>query len=125
MIEREHGIRSGGAFAWFMQRISGAVLLLVLILHFWILHFFPSGAHGEITYKVVMERLSHPVWRTVDLLFLMVGLYHGMNGVILIVHDYIRHSQWRILIIGVLWIAALFFLIIGSLTIFSLPGRAV
>ena len=126
MNDQNRGIRSGGAFVWFMQRISGAVLLLALLLHFWVLHFFPFGSeHGEITFDIVMKRLSHPLWRTIDLLFLVVGLYHGMNGIILVVNDYIRNSRWRTLIVGVLWVAALFFLIIGSMTILGLSGRMI
>lgn len=114
------GIRSGGAFNWFFQRISGAMLLLALLAHFWVIHFFPP-AHGEITYESVMARLQHPAWKTTDLLFLFFGLYHGMNGVLMVVHDYIHKAGLRIVIISVLWIAAIWLLIMGSLTILGLP----
>jgi succinate dehydrogenase / fumarate reductase membrane anchor subunit len=120
--EREHGINSGGAFQWFAQRISGAVLLLALLVHFWVLHFFPAE-HGEITFRTVMERLNSPVWKTIDLLFLVCALYHGMNGLIMNVHDYVHHKQWRMAVIGTLWVVAIFYLILGSLTILGLTGR--
>ena len=124
MIERERGIGSGGAFGWFFQRISGAVLLIVLIIHFWVLHFFPSQ-QGEVTFDIVMQRLQHPVWRAIDLLFLVVGLYHGMNGLLLVIHDYIRWPLPRIILVGTVWMIALFLLIMGSMTILGLSGRVV
>lgn len=121
MTERERGMRSGGAFQWFFQRITGAVLLITLLGHFWVLHFFPPN-HGDITYETVMLRLSHPLWRTFDLLFLLFGLYHGMNGVTMVIHDYIRHKGLRMALISVLWVAVFFFGIIGSMTILGLTG---
>lgn len=121
MSNQERGLKSGGAFAWFMQRISGVILLLALLMHFWVLHFFPPE-HGEITYETVMMRLSHPAWRAVDLLFLIVGLYHGMNGIMIVLHDYIRRPRLRAFLVGLLWIAALWFLIVGSMTVLGLAG---
>lgn len=124
MNGRERGLGSGGAFNWFFQRVTGAVLLLALLAHFWVLHFFPPE-HGNITYETVMARLQHPLWRTVDLVFLVVGLYHGMNGVVLVIHDYVRRPGWRMALVGTLWVAALFFLVVGSMTILGLAGRGV
>ncbi len=119
MIERNQGIHSGGAFGWFFQRISGAFLLFALLVHFWVLHFY-APAHGEITFDTVMSRLNHPLWRAFDMLFLVMALYHGLNGIMLVVHDYIRSSGFRILIVAGLWTAALYFLIVGSMTILGL-----
>lgn len=123
-INREQGIKSGGAFNWFFQRVTGVVLLFTLLVHFWVLHFFPPE-HGAITYENVMARLQHPLWRTFDLLFLVVGLYHGMNGVLIVVHDYVKAKGWRLAIVGALWIGAIFFLLIGAMTIMGLAGRGV
>ncbi len=119
--DRESGIRSGGSFNWFFQRVSGAFLLLALLAHFWVLHFF-SPEHGSITYETVMQRLQHPIWRTVDLLFLLFGLYHGMNGIMMIIHDYLHRTVPRMILVGALWVAVLFLMVIGSMTILGLAG---
>ncbi|MFN3821512.1 MAG: succinate dehydrogenase, hydrophobic membrane anchor protein [bacterium] len=121
---RERGVRSGGAFIWFFQRVTGIVLLLALIIHFWVLHFF-APEHGNITYDNVMTRLQHPLWRTFDLLFLVFGIYHGMNGVMIVVYDYIRAKGLRLTVMGTLWVAAIFFLIIGAMTILGLSGKGI
>lgn len=119
MSSIEKGIHSGGAFGWFFQRVTGAFLLIALLVHFWVLHFF-GPAHGEITFDAVMARLQSPLWRGFDMLFLILGIYHGMNGILLVVNDYIRRAGLRMAVIGVLWVAALYFLIIGSMTILGL-----
>ena len=123
MIERNSGINSGGAFWWFFQRISGAFLLIALLTHFWILHFFPAE-HGAITFESVMARLQHPLWKAFDLLFLILAIYHGMNGAMSLVHDYINKSIFRLPAIGLLWMGALYLLILGSITILGI-GRGV
>jgi succinate dehydrogenase hydrophobic membrane anchor protein len=119
MIGQDKGIRSGGAFGWYFQRISGVFLLLALLVHFWVLHFF-APEHGEITFGTVMDRLQNPLWRAFDMLFLVLALYHGMNGALLVVHDYLRQAGLRLVVVAGLWIGALYFLIVGSMTILGL-----
>lgn len=120
VTKKNRGLQSGGAFNWFFQRISGAFLLIALLVHFWVLHFVPRGAHGEITFAIVMVRLRHPLWKTIDVLFLLFALYHAMNGVTILIHDYIQRPPLRMLLVGVLWVAALWLLVTGSITILSL-----
>lgn len=123
-VKKDLGFQSGGAFHWYFQRISGAVLLIALLVHFWVLHFF-APPHGEITFDAVMERLQHPLWRALDILFLVVGIYHGMNGIMISINDYLHRPVLRIFVVGLLWVAALFFLIIGTLTILGLPNGGI
>ena len=118
-VNSDRGVGSGGAVNWFLQRVTGAFLLLALLTHFWVLHFFPSH-HGEITFNSVMERLQNPAWKAFDLLFLVCALYHALNGATLVVHDYVHRPGWRVFILGVLWLAATWFLILGTMTIMGL-----
>lgn len=119
MINLDKGLGSGGAFPWFFQRVTGAMLLIGLLAHFWVLHFFPA-ANGEITFQTVMARLQSPFWRTFDLLFLLAGVYHGMNGVMMNIHDYIHNPLLKMITVAALWMGALYLLIIGSITILGL-----
>ena len=111
--------RSGGAFWWLFQRISGGFLLLALLVHFWVLHFFPVEG-GTITYETVMSRLGHPLWKAFDMLFLIFAIYHGMNGAMMLVHDYIKRPGIRTTVVALLWTGALYLLILGSTTIMGL-----
>ena len=122
MIDKkvDMGHQSGGAFEWFFQRISGAFLLFALLAHFWVLHFF-APAHGEITFDSVMTRLQHPLWRTIDLLFLVFAIYHAVNGIKLVIHDYLHKPRLRMFLIGILWVVGIWLLVTGSMTILNLP----
>jgi succinate dehydrogenase / fumarate reductase cytochrome b subunit/succinate dehydrogenase / fumarate reductase membrane anchor subunit len=79
---------SGRAFNWYMQRITGLALLVLLILHFWVEHFTASVREGGLTFENVQQRFfNNPWFVTVDVLFLIVALYHGLNGVRNIIFD--------------------------------------
>jgi succinate dehydrogenase / fumarate reductase membrane anchor subunit len=114
---RNKGLSSGGAFPWFFQRITGIILFFMLLLHFILMHF--SGT-GEITFAWVAERLRDPFWKIFDLSFLALGTYHAINGLFILLYDYIQHNALRVLITGALWTLGIVMVVVGSLTIFSL-----
>jgi len=119
MSDRNQGVQSGGVFWWFFQRISGVFILIAILVHFWVLHFFPPD-HGVITFDSVMMRLQNPFWKAFDMLFLVTALYHGLTGVMMVVQDYIRRDGLRIFTTALLWTGAVYLLIIGSMTILNL-----
>src|ERR1051326_551429 len=82
---------SPNALNWYVQRISGAALVLLLAAHFWVEHFMSAELRrGNLTYEVILGRISNPVWQFIDIAFLLVALYHGLNGVRNIVLDFSR-----------------------------------
>ncbi len=80
-----------------------------------------EAKEGEhlITYEKVTARLSNPVWKVFNILFLVFGLYHGFNGIFNIIDDYIRNRPVRIGIISITWVLIFLLLIQGSLTIIT------
>ncbi|MBI4594806.1 MAG: succinate dehydrogenase, hydrophobic membrane anchor protein [Candidatus Tectomicrobia bacterium] len=106
--------RSGGALAWYFQRISGGIIVLLFLAHFWVLHFTIGG---EITYLKVAARLASPFWKTLDMIFLVLALYHGFNGIYSIVVDYIDSDLWRNTIFGLLAFLGLILFILGATSI--------
>ncbi len=117
----ERGIGSSGAFAWFFQRISGIFLLLALLAHFWVLHY---SNDGEVTFQIVAQRLSHPLWKTIDLAFLFLAIFHGFNGFIMVIHDYVRWKNVRLVLVSLVWVAGILLGLLGMITIitFQVPG---
>lgn len=82
---------SRSAIEWYLQRITGALLLVLLIAHFWVEHFMSAPLrHGELNYNLILARIANPYWQAIDIAFLLVGLYHGLNGLRNIVLDYSR-----------------------------------
>jgi succinate dehydrogenase cytochrome b556 subunit len=99
------------AIEWYLQRITGALLLILLVAHFWVEHYMAEPLRrGELTYQIILSRISNPYWQAIDVSFLLVALYHGLNGVRSIILDYskIGKSAARVctallVLVGLLW----------------------
>ena len=99
------------AVHWYLQRITGALLIVLLILHFWVEHFAADVRHGELTFDVVNARfLRNPWFVTVDIAFLLVALYHGLIGlrnIIYSAHAFGRAARGVIttvlVVVGIAW----------------------
>jgi len=109
-------LKSGGAVSWFYQRLSGLVLIILLLVHWGIMHHGPKTADG-IAYLDVASRLASPFWKTFDLLFLTLGIFHGMNGFLMIIRDYVKVPWQKGTLYSVVVVAGLVFLILGALTV--------
>lgn len=109
-------IRSGGALWWFFHRLSGLYLAVVLFIHVLLLHVLMKE---ELGFDAIAERVSTPLWKTINISFLAVALAHGLYGLWVILDDYV-HAGWaRILIWGVIAVIGLVFVIYGSLTMIT------
>jgi succinate dehydrogenase / fumarate reductase membrane anchor subunit len=113
-------VRSGGALPWFFQRVSGLYLAVVLFLHVIMTHVL---VRGELDFSDVAERVATPLWKTLDISFLVIALFHGLYGAWIVLDDYI-HVQWlRTLIYGAIAVAAVMFVSLGVLTLIAFnPG---
>ena len=81
--------RYRNAIEWYLQRVTGALLLILLVAHFWVEHFMSAPLRrGEITYALILSRVSNRHWQAVDIAFLMIALYHGLSGLRSIILDY-------------------------------------
>ena len=102
---------SRSAIEWYLQRITGAMLIVLLAAHFWVEHFMTEPARrGELTYELIAARLSNPLWQAIDISFLFVALYHGLNGLRNIILDYgvvgrgaARAVTVLLIAVGALW----------------------
>jgi len=112
---------SGGKFLWFFQRISGFVLLLLLLLHIYLAHFtFQSGAP---TFAEVMNRLGDQYWKLFDLFFLYLALFHGLNGFWTVVTDYFHKPLVKLTFFSLIVLCGLALAIFGTLTVVSLSSN--
>ncbi len=99
------------AIEWYLQRITGALLLVLLVVHFWVEHYMTVPLmRGELTYSTIHSRISNPYWQAIDIAFLIVALYHGLSGARGIILDYskIGHNTRRVItallvVTGLLW----------------------
>jgi succinate dehydrogenase / fumarate reductase membrane anchor subunit len=96
---------------WLYMRISGLLLLVLAVGHVLIMHVVDEGV-GRVDFEFVATRWASPFWRTWDWLMLVLALTHGINGLRVIVLDYVRPA-------GVRFAANMFFYVTG-LVLFAL-----
>ena len=92
--------RPGGGFelwAWLFMRISGIVLLFLAVGHVLIMHVFDEGV-DRVDFAFIQLRWASPFWKTWDWLMLVLALLHGVNGLRVIVLDYVRPAGLRLAI---------------------------
>jgi len=113
-------VRSGGAMMWFFQRVSGIYLAVVLFLHVWILHY---ALKEDLVFSAVKDRLATPMWKTIDISFLIIALFHGLYGLWIVLDDYIHKGWMRVFLFGAIALIAVIFVTLGILTILPFnPG---
>jgi len=109
-----NGSRNSGAKNWYIQRISGVILVIVLIGHYILMHATPDSGH---TYQAVLARLHQPIWKVIDLTFVTLGLWHGLNGTWNVIRDYELKPWISTTIYTTLILVALAFWFLGINTI--------
>ncbi len=111
-----------GAFAWFMQRITAALLLVFLGAHFWVLHFAIVGQ--SVTFGRVADRLHSPWFVLLDSLLLAVAIYHGLNGVRTVIFDFNIRPAAKTWLTAALWIFGVVAAIYGINALLPFMGYA-
>jgi succinate dehydrogenase / fumarate reductase membrane anchor subunit len=118
MMHREN-VRSGGAVLWLFQRVSGVYLAAVLFAHVWLLHYL---LREDLTFAAGADRVATPLWKTIDISFLVVALFHGLYGLWIVLEDYIHWGWARIFLYSAISIVAVIALVLGILTILPFQG---
>jgi succinate dehydrogenase / fumarate reductase membrane anchor subunit len=113
------GAGTSGTFGWFFQRITGIVLFVQVLVHFYIAHQTWDAGHDWAT---IIQRLSNPYIRTFYLVFVVLGLYHGLNGLWSVIRDYAMSSGKRKLLFGVVVTVGIFIGTLGFITMLTLPS---
>jgi len=108
-----------GAIAWLLQRISAVVLFVLLIYHFFTYHFISSATPG---WGKVVSKMQSPWFSVMQFLFLTAALYHGLNGVWMVVEDYIHSKFWRFFIFSLILFAGSGLFFVGILTILKISN---
>ncbi len=120
--------RPGAGFAmwsWFFMRISGVVMLFLVLFHLLWMHLY-IGLEN-INFETIVGRWQGPLgpfWRIYDLSLLAFAFSHGMNGLRWIVEDYVHSRGWRLAINSILWVLYVLLIIAGAYIIFTFNFQA-
>ena len=105
-----------GSWAWFFQRLSAALLVILLTVHIYLDHYAEVGA--EITVGWVHERLGQILYIAVDYAMLAMVIFHGLNGSRTILFDFDMFLKRRKLVDVGLWVLGLAMMIWGIIILF-------
>lgn len=112
--------RRAATWAWLWQRLTGVLLVVLLGVHFWVEHYAQPGA--VLTFQNVQLRVQTLLFALIDSLLLAVAIFHGLNGVRMVVLDFRAGARIaRPLTVG-LWIVGLAALAFGIHTLLAFLG---
>jgi succinate dehydrogenase / fumarate reductase membrane anchor subunit len=105
-------------YSWLFMRISGVVLVFLVLGHLFIMNILDGGVQ-RINFGFVAGRWSSPFWQVWDLLQLWLAMIHGGNGLRTIINDYAERNNTRVVLKSLLYVAVVFILLLGTLVIFT------
>ncbi|MFO7275075.1 MAG: succinate dehydrogenase hydrophobic membrane anchor subunit [Bacillota bacterium] len=112
------GSRPAGGFelwTWFFMRVSGLLLIFLVLGHLYIMHILNSVE--VINYDFVARRWANIGWRTYDWLLLMLALFHGANGIRVIIDDYAHRPAWRTFWLTLLYVITGGLVVLGTIVL--------
>ncbi len=110
-------------WSWFFMRISGIVLLFLVLIHLYVMHIIDAGVE-RVDYAFVSARWQNVGWKTFDWAMLFLSLLHGINGLRIIIDDYVKRPGVRTTVKATLYTAGLILMIMGTAVIVTFDGTA-
>jgi succinate dehydrogenase / fumarate reductase, membrane anchor subunit len=109
-------------WSWFFMRISGIVLLFLVLIHLYVMHLVGSGVE-RVNFEFVSERWDDVGWKTFDWVMLFLALLHGANGLRVVIDDYVRRDGLRTFIKATLYTVTTVLMIMGTAVLVTFdPG---
>jgi len=125
-ISSGYGPRPAGSgfetFSWYFFRVSGILLLFLVIIHLFIMHVTSDVACT--TYQFVALRYDNPFWRLYDWVLLTLALTHGLNGLRIVIDDYVSVQRTRVILLSLVATLLLVFFMLGTITLVTFQHSA-
>ncbi len=111
-----------GAVPWLLQRITAVIIFVIIMIHFVTYHMLSEGAYK---YEKVVSKMKSPWFNLMQFLLLCAVLYHGLNGVWMIVEDYIHIKGLRLFLFSLIIVVGVSLFFVGVLTIIKVSNFSV
>ncbi len=105
-------------YAWMFMRLSGLLLVVLVLGHLFIMNILDGGVH-RLGFAFVAGRWASPFWQVWDLAMLWLAQLHGTNGMRVIINDYAQRDGTRFWLKMLLYTASTLVLLTGTLVIFT------
>jgi succinate dehydrogenase / fumarate reductase, membrane anchor subunit len=116
------GSSSYDQISWYFFRISGLLLIGLVLGHLFITHYL--HVPSETNFDFVAHRYANPLWRTFDWLLLLMAVWHGLLGARISVTDYVKSTGWRLFGNSLIWVIGIIFTMLGTVTILTFNEAA-
>jgi succinate dehydrogenase / fumarate reductase membrane anchor subunit len=110
-------------WSWFFMRISGVILLFLVLIHLYIMHLMGKGVE-RVDYAFVASRWASVGWKTFDWAMLFLALLHGTNGLRIIIEDYVHSPAWRTTIKAALYTLTFVLMVMGTAVVVTFKAPA-
>lgn len=103
--------------AWIFMRISGLILVFLILGHLMVNLVLPERGVKSIDFAFVAGKWASPFWQVYDGVMLWLALIHGTNGMRTLVNDYSEREWVRKTLNVSLWVVAAALILLGTLVI--------
>ncbi|HZY41554.1 MAG TPA: succinate dehydrogenase, cytochrome b556 subunit [Anaerolineae bacterium] len=110
-------------FMWQFMRLSGLLMVVLVFFHLTIMHF--TNDIEQITGQFVATRFAAtPLWIILDLAILVLAWFHGLNGLRIVLMDYVKRSGARRIVFGAIGLFGLVWFGAGAAVLFYVQQNA-
>jgi succinate dehydrogenase / fumarate reductase membrane anchor subunit len=106
-------------YAWLFMRVSGILLIFMALFHLWQMHI--QVPIDDVDWQFVAQRFTTPFWRIYDLVMLWLAVLHGINGLRIVIDDYLSGGL-RVTALSVAFLIGFLMLLVGSYTLVVFPA---
>lgn len=108
---------------WSFMRISGFVMIILVFVHITLMHFINDITN--ITGQFVYSRFAAtPAWAWIDLAILFFAWLHGLNGLRVVLTDYIRRGTGRKVVLACVGLFGVAWFVLGAGVLFYVQQNA-
>ncbi len=101
----------GGMWPWLGQRVTAVLVIVTILVHIVLTHYV---AIGHLSYDNIGARLAHGVVLVNDIVLLLAVVFHGLNGLRMVVLDWgLANRGGRRVFDVALWIVGILAVIYG------------
>ncbi len=110
-------------FMWSFMRLSGLLMVVLVFIHLTIMHF--TNDIADITGQFVLTRFAAtPIWIILDLAILLLAWMHGLNGLRVVLMDYVKRGSTQKVILSIVGLFGLVWFFAGATVLFYVQQNA-
>ncbi len=98
-----------------LQRYSAIALLIFLTIHMIVVHYPPF----HIDFSRIIERLDDPVWKAIDIAFILAVVIHALAGSYMVLTDFQRVGKYKRVLAGLAIVLGVWAMYYGTVTVLN------